>query len=51
MKLSKVVYKGIECKIMFNYQNGNYEILCPGVEEIYLVNEKELELLDSNNNG
>jgi len=39
--LNSVIYKKIECQIIFNYQNGNYEILF--FDEVILVNEKEIE--------
>ena len=34
-----VLYKGIECKIIWEYGNGNYEILCLG--EVVLVDKSE----------
>lgn len=43
--VKKVVsYRGIECQIIFDYRNGNYEILC--LDEIILVNERQIERLD-----
>lgn len=39
--LGTVFYKGLECKIIFDYQNGNYEIMC--LEEIFLVNESQID--------
>lgn len=39
--LGTVLYKGLECKIIFDYENGNYEIMC--LEEIFLVNESQID--------
>ena len=36
-----VVYKGIECEVIYNYGNGNYEILFG--EQILLVQESEIQ--------
>lgn len=39
----KVIYKGLECKLIYGYQNGNYEILC--LNNVILVNEREIKKL------
>ncbi|HZH61987.1 MAG TPA: hypothetical protein VEY70_20955 [Metabacillus sp.] len=37
-----VVYKGIKCEVIYNYGNGNYEIVFG--EQILLVKESEIKM-------
>ncbi len=37
-----VLYKGIKCKVIYDYGNGNYEILFG--EQIVLVHEDDIQL-------
>ncbi|WP_226526957.1 hypothetical protein [Metabacillus niabensis] len=39
-----VIYKGIKCEVIYNYGNGNYEIVFG--EQILLVQESEIQFLN-----
>lgn len=41
--LMKVLYKGIECKIIYDYRNGYFEIKC--LDDIILVDGTQIEIL------
>lgn len=36
-----VLYKGLPCSVVFDYGNGNLEILC--FDEILLVHEEQID--------
>ncbi|WP_283244094.1 hypothetical protein [Bacillus suaedaesalsae] len=41
-----VMYKGFECKVVFNYGNGNLEILYG--KDVLLVSESQIKFLVTN---
>ncbi|WP_180960139.1 hypothetical protein [Neobacillus cucumis] len=43
LSLEAVIYRGFECKVIFDYKNGNLEILVG--DEVILVSEDQIEKL------
>lgn len=46
MPVSFVLYNGFECKVIFDYGNGNLEILYG--QDVLLVSDKEVKILAIN---
>jgi hypothetical protein len=47
-EMKRAIYKGLECKILFDYKNGNYEILF--IDNVILVCDTDLHLEILTNN-
>lgn len=39
-----VIYKGIKCEVIYNYGNGNYEIVFG--EQILLVSDTDIQIIN-----